>query len=294
MANVLLLREPSIDAPDRYEAAFHEAGYHPISIPVLETVHDNISGLGDIIKNGPSSQSFRGVIITSKRSCDAWRGALELLKESDINKTEKKGAAGWSHVPFYVVGQTTATALRDIFTEFADLGLESVDILGQDSGSAASLAPFILEDIKERPAKLLYLTGDKNRDTISRLLNEGGIALEPLRVYKTHGSPDFEDNLASTLASSPHDLNEWWIIYFAPSAATFVTPILRKHFRLEGSSSDTTSNTSSLLHAKVAAIGPTTNAFLQDELHLRVHAMAQKPTPEDIVSVIMNQDGLNE
>ncbi|KAF8968791.1 tetrapyrrole biosynthesis, uroporphyrinogen III synthase [Flammula alnicola] len=289
MINVLLLREPSEDAPDRYESAFAGAGYHPVSIAVLETVHTNISSLRDLIQGGPKAKGLSGVVITSKRSCDAWREALQLLRDRD-RMTEFNSLVGWCSIPFYVVGQATATALTNTFAAFEDLGLRSVDVRGQSSGNAASLAPFILDDLKERPTKLLYLTGDKNRDTLPRLLNEGGISLESVQVYKTQGSATFEATLSSALASTK-DAKHWWIIYFAPSAAVFVTPILRKHFQLE--ELDSASITCNSLPTKVAAIGPSTNSFLHDDLRIRVHAMAQKPTPEEIVSVITISDNDN-
>lgn len=82
MANVLLLRDRSEDTLDRYETAFSAAGYYPISIGVLETLHTNIPRLRDIIQEGPKSLGYNGVIVTSKRSCDAWREALQLLSDS--------------------------------------------------------------------------------------------------------------------------------------------------------------------------------------------------------------------
>ena len=82
MANVLLLRELSQDIPDKYQTAFSAAGYHPISVPVLETLHTNIPHLRDIIQEGPKALGYNGVIITSRRSCDAWREALRLLSNS--------------------------------------------------------------------------------------------------------------------------------------------------------------------------------------------------------------------
>lgn len=42
--------------------------------------------------------------------------------------------------------------------------------------------------------------------------------------------------------------------------------------------------------AKIAAIGPTTASFLQDQYKLRVHAVAAKPTPEDLANAIVAFD----
>ncbi|KAF8153945.1 tetrapyrrole biosynthesis, uroporphyrinogen III synthase [Crassisporium funariophilum] len=285
MANVLLLREPS-GTCDRYESAFTLAGYHPISIAVLETSYTNLSSLRDIIQQGPKVHGYSGVVVTSKRSCDAWREALQLLTES---VPEGLGVGEWYAVPFYVVGQGTESALRDAFHCFQHLGLTSVDVRGQSSGSAASLAPMILQDFRDRPGKLLYLTGDKNRDTLPRLLNEGGVELEPIQVYKTEGSTSFASALSAAIASSPKAKDAfWWIVYFAPSAAAFVSPILTNYFELKTVESQ--QQFPGLMPAKIAAIGPTTYSFLQDGLRLMVDVTAEKPSPEDIVSSIVEYD----
>lgn len=110
--------------------------------------------------------------------------------------------AGWCEVPFYVVGQATASALITVFGAYVHLGLTSVDVRGQMSGNATTLASFILED-PDKPSRLLYLTGDKNRDTLTRVLQEGGISLEPLQTYKTEGSPSFAEDLSTVIQTSP-------------------------------------------------------------------------------------------
>lgn len=81
MVNVLFLREPSDDGPDRYHEVFRTAGYNPISVPVLETSFTNLNALGHIIEEGPTPRGLNGVVITSKRSCEAWGEALNLLQE---------------------------------------------------------------------------------------------------------------------------------------------------------------------------------------------------------------------
>ena len=109
--------------------------------------------------------------------------------------------AGWCEIPFYVVGQATASALISVFITYVHLGLTSVDVRGQLSGNAATLASFILED-PDKPSRLLCLTGDKNRDTLTRILQEGGISLEPLQTYKTEGSPSFAKELSTVIQTS--------------------------------------------------------------------------------------------
>ncbi len=125
------------------------------------------------------------------------------------------------------------SSLHDVFAEFG-----SVDVRGQDSGNAADLANYILTDLRDEPcSQLLYLTGDKNRDTMAQVLANSNIKLEPLQVYQTQN--------------------------ILPSGPT------------------------TLLPARVAAIGPTTNSFLTDNLHQRVDVVAQKPSSEELVAAIM-------
>ncbi|KIM41981.1 hypothetical protein M413DRAFT_445170 [Hebeloma cylindrosporum] len=230
--------------------------------------------------------------------------ALGLLKEGGQHE---ESVAGWLRIPFYVVGHGTATALQDAFDFFPTK--VDIDIRGESSGNAVTLAPFMLSDIKERPAKILYLTGDKNRDTLTNLLTEGGITLEPLQVYETLGSPRFEEQLLRVLRSpsEEHPPSSWWVAHFAPSAAAFASPILQRYFDFEENLPSTSTlrsdssdaiptqakpavTTKNSRRAKVAAIGPTTNAFLLDDLGIRVHAMAHKPTPEEILAVIAASD----
>lgn len=82
MKNVLLLRAPAEDEPDRYEAAFEAKGYVPLSVPVLETVLVHIDVLRDKIENGPDAQALSGVIMTSKRSVEAWCEAIRLMVDT--------------------------------------------------------------------------------------------------------------------------------------------------------------------------------------------------------------------
>jgi uroporphyrinogen-III synthase len=175
-----------------------------------------------------------------------------------------------------------------VFDAYVHLGFTSVDVRGQLSGNASTLASFIMGDF-DKPSKLLYLTGDKNRDTLTHILQEGGISLESLQTYKTEGSSSFAKDLSTAIHTSSKGHHSWWIVFFAPSAAAFVSPILKNHFELRTSQSPL-SGTSELFQARVAAIGPTTCAFLHDELHLEVDVTAQKPSPEDIVASITAYD----
>ncbi|KIY67528.1 tetrapyrrole biosynthesis, uroporphyrinogen III synthase [Cylindrobasidium torrendii FP15055 ss-10] len=249
--NVLLLRAPA-GSPDKYEAVF-SGTYSPTSIAVLETVLENIDTLAAALKT--VDLEYSAAILTSARSCEAIGEALIT-----------SGTTSEPQLPFYVVGKATAAALRAV--------LPRANIRGEHSGNAEQLGPFILDDLNpsdHRP--LLYLTGDKNRETLPSIL-QPRLKLKPLRVYHTTGATSFPVDLRKLDTSG-----QWWIVFFAPSAADFVWPYIREYFK--GTA------------LKIAAIGPTTSNFLRDKLHLEVHVTASQPTPEALHSSIVHFDEIS-
>lgn len=252
--HVLLLREPS-EIPDKYESAFAavaEAEYVAHSFPVLETVLTNIPDLTHIIcKQAPD---FAGAIITSARACEALAQAVNDVAPFEIV---------WS-APFYVVGKATAAALRNVFP--------AADIRGESSGTAEQLAHFIVDNHSHSAhPTLLYLTGDKNRDTLPSILTPT-FTLQPLKVYETTGAKDIPERLRAIVPSLSS--SRWWFVLFAPSSAQFTWPHLQPYCELDDMS--------------IAAIGPTTATFLQDDLGRRVAAVAARPSPDELVKAITN------
>ncbi len=295
---VILLRAPSGDGPDKYEAAFASAGYLPVSIPVLQTTLTNISLLADIVSAG----GYSGVVVTSARACEAWKAAVQSTLSLSTSNTSN---SPWFTVPFYVVGKATASALsslHDLFPATHHHLLPSPAMIrGQESGNAEQLANFIVQDIQANghESNLLYLKGDKNRETLPSILNAASLKFDPVQVYGTTGSSSFKDDLERVIeeharvkgalslfypfrACSYAAHIDRWIVYFAPSAAQFVTPILENYFslpRVGASNSDRPP-------AKIATIGPTTFAFVQETLRLHVAATASKPSPDGLLLAI--------
>lgn len=84
--NVLLVRNPSEDTPDRYHQHLQSIGLHPYSVPVLETVYTNLGDLRSIVRG--KSSGYGGVIMTSSRSADCWN-----LISGELSPTGTDGSA---------------------------------------------------------------------------------------------------------------------------------------------------------------------------------------------------------
>ncbi|KAI9463508.1 tetrapyrrole biosynthesis, uroporphyrinogen III synthase [Russula earlei] len=267
---VLLLRTPaSPPETDPYEAALTRASFRPLSLPVLETVLENVDRLSRIIR-GEDEGRVDAVIVTSARAVDACANAGV---DTD-----------WRAVRFYVVGHATAAAL-------ARLRTPPQDVRGMECGTAERLARYIVGDAR-REERLLYLTGDKNRETLARVVREGlgeeGV-LRELRVYATRGVGDFEGRLSRALeGETVEDGERWWIVFFAPSAAAHAMPALRAHFSMaarEGWRDDGLGR--GRAQARVAAIGGTTGDYLSEHVGLIVDAVAERPSGESLTAALI-------
>lgn len=96
-----------------------------------------------------------------------------------------------------------------IHTVFPSMGhLAPADVRGgADAGTAERLAAFILAEGHGR--RMLYLTGDKNRETLPGMLTAGGIVLQTLEVYRTTGSSTFRADLGAALERAPVGEYSW-------------------------------------------------------------------------------------
>lgn len=101
-----------------------------------------------------------------------------------------------------MVGEATASALREIQHVPSAGTLAPRDIRGgSEAGTSEKLANFILKDLgPDSATTLLYMTGDKNRDTLPNILKDGGVKLESLQVYETVGSSHFEVDLEHAMS----------------------------------------------------------------------------------------------
>jgi len=278
--NVLLVRNPSEDTADRYHQHLRSIGLHPHSVPVLETIYTNLGDLRCIVKG--KSSDYGGVIMTSSRSAECWN-----LVSGELSSAEQDGLAslGWSSVPFYVVGTTTGNVLRNMPT--SPFTPSSQNIIGEGSGTGEALAKVIIDDKGGRATTLplLYLTGDKNKDTLPTLVQAAGVDLEPLQVYGTQGSPNFSTGVRELFQRHlPLDPTQWWIVFFAPSSAEFVLPILREHLAFSPVKGG---DDQGGRFCRVAAIGPTTVTHVEEKCGVKVYAVAGKPSPEALGKALL-------
>ena len=91
---VLLFKDPTTDLS--YETTLGSKGLVAKCIPVLHTVHTNMAGLADYLSNAKKLE-IRGVITTSKRSCESLGEALKgLCSNSGVGAAESLGRCNCS------------------------------------------------------------------------------------------------------------------------------------------------------------------------------------------------------
>jgi len=277
---VLLVKEPkksdsdsssASEDGDPYGIALREAGYEAIYLPVLAHRLTNIPELRRIIESGASSH-YSGLVFTSQRAVEAWKEAW-----TGVADPESLNDPGCTTLPFYTVGPATAAALQRL----PGHAVPSLHLIlgAQEAGNAIALADFVSARHRQwlpeassslvRP--LLYLVGDKTKDTLSNQLGKASIPLEELQVYETYPSPQLEQDIQRICHASRPAFD--WIVLFSPSGAKLVLP----HFSKESL-------------PKLAAIGPTTRDYLVHTARVSCDAMADAPNPASLVKALQAAD----
>lgn len=231
--DVILLR--SADDPDPYIHAFGEVGLTAVCQPVLRFVFPYNDALKERLRQ---RDQYAAVVATSPRAARALESAFD---EMEVAPTQ------WENVPAYVVGPKTAK-------EFHDLGF---DVRGQNTGDAGTLASWIADT--DSTGRLLFLSGNRRRDTLPNRLDDRNVSFDEQVVYKTKIRSD---------VSLPSPEGEPWLVFFSPSGV--------KAVRRSGVSVD---------DYRCAAIGPTTAGILREQ-SVHVAAVADTPSPEGVVSAI--------
>lgn len=225
--SVVLFR--SGDEPDPFEQALNELGFVCESLPILRFEFVNEAELRQALEH---PRTYDGLILTSPRAVDALTNAMPWLPTENVL---------WHAKAIFAVGPRTAADLREI----------GFDPIGEGSGSAEMLAEYIVHQDFKRP--LLFLCGNRRRDTLPFLLREHGVPFEELCVYTSHEDVDL--NFASRRLPD-------WAVFFSPSG---VGAILAKCGWDLG-------------NVRLAVIGETTAEALRGA-GFKVDVVAKEPTP---------------
>lgn len=232
--DVLLLR--SAKDPDPYVQAFGEEGLEAECRPVLRFEFVDARALRPILQQ---CSRYAGVIATSPRAAQALRKVFD--GDGTLHSQ-------WKGTPAYVVGPKTGDRFRAL----------GFDVRGEDTGSAKALAELLVDEAPGTP--LLFLSGNRRRDTLPSGLDAAGIPFEEQVVYET---------LLRTDITLPPPRRGCWLAIFSPSGLEAVKK----------------ADVGSLGEYRCAAIGPTTADFLREE-GLQVRAVAETPSPQGLVQAI--------
>ncbi|KAI8852823.1 tetrapyrrole biosynthesis, uroporphyrinogen III synthase, partial [Chytridium lagenaria] len=242
-----------------------DAGFGCDFVPVLEV---QISNSAELSQTLDEPDDVAALVITSKNAVSS---LLKVWKsKAEQNEGGGSGDNLWRKMPTYVVGKATAEPLIK----------EGFNVLGADSGAAMNLAAVIIHDIHALLAvnpssgRILFLCGDKRLGTLPKLMDEAGIAMHELMVYRTIQSVDFDRDLDIALG---HGQNPVWITFFSPSGVDCSLRSFQKR--------------SWWGNANVACIGPTTASYLQSH-NVEVKAIAKEPTPNSLLKAIVEANAI--
>ncbi|ODV90889.1 hypothetical protein CANCADRAFT_2610 [Tortispora caseinolytica NRRL Y-17796] len=222
------------------------ASLEPHYISVLKTYNLNADRLHEVL-------DYNSFIFTSAR-------AVEALKGSNV----------LSHLiskPVYVVGQHTASALREIGHN---------DIRGEESGRGEVLASIIADHYRDGKVHgpMMFLSAETTAYDLAGRLCDEGIETMKLIVYKTEPDPQSASMLSYHLDQHPDE--KMILIVFSPSGVSNCIPVIRAH--------------SNRLH--ITCIGPSTEKALLRH-GLSVEATAESPDPEGMTAALRQKGLLN-
>lgn len=262
--HVILLKEYR-GADDPYLTRLECAGFKRERIHCQPVLTSQVRGLEELSLL-LETKEFSGLICTSQRAVKAW--SLILRAGMSGNKTT------WSQKPHFVVGPSTADALLAIDSAHIP---EPHNVSGQHTGHADALARLIeAQHQHQHGHPLLYLTGDKRRDTLPTLLSEAGIPFVESCIYETSTDPAFSSTFSTHLDTLRQSDANIWIALFSPSGANAAVLALRAH----------TDFTDLWPRIRFATLGPTTASHLQNQLKVPPHAVAAHPTPEELSQAV--------
>ena len=216
---------------------------------------------------------------------------MSIFSTGDNGKNPQNEQVSWpdlEDIPVYSVGPATTRALRAIPLN------PPLQVIGEHTGAADELAPFIIEDYSKRYADrekkppLLFLVGEKHRDVIPRVLREqAGWRVDEVVVYGTAELASFREDFAQRLGETVN-FPVRWVVVFSPSGCEAMLAALgfldEKTGRAKPKSNLDEKTTTSTF---IATIGKTTKAHLVTKFGYEPEVCAEQPTPKAILEGIM-------
>ncbi|KAK4675603.1 uroporphyrinogen-III synthase [Podospora pseudoanserina] len=281
---VYLLKTKS-SAGDHYEEKFstpdsNGSKYDPEFVPVLEHQFDDqgMAKVRRILKNKQigrtEGKQYGGMIFTSQRAVEAFTKLVE----------EGRGEDNWpflQDIPVYSVGPATTRALKAVPQ------VPALQVFGEHTGNGETLAPYILDHYRawykdrESVPALLFLVGDKRRDTIPKVLNGAGWQLDEVVIYGTGEMKSFRDDLSQRLQTTA-DRPRRWVVVFSPSGCDSMLSALDLLDESSGKAKPKEPNRSTY----IATIGPTTRDHLIHSFGYEPEVSAEQPSPEGVWNAI--------
>ncbi|XP_070162812.1 uroporphyrinogen-III synthase isoform X1 [Polyergus mexicanus] len=235
------------DKQETYIKTLESAGYTCECLQTLRFEFVNISELRACLS---TADKYSGLILTSPRTVEA----ISLAVKGDANILYH-----WQQIPVYCIGPATDSLARN------QLNLQHC--IGSESGNSKQLAERIILNIKKDSKPLLYPCSEIARETVACILNDNGVTIQKIVVYRTLASELLEQDLSKILKKSPSIF-----VFFSPSTVEHITTQLKR-------------NSSNIKDIKAVAIGPVTkNALINSGFN--VYATADKPEPEALMRAI--------
>ena len=310
---LLLLKTQSTptDGYEEYFSTFDNGRYEPVFVPVLEHrfIEDSLAQVrariisgGFTVKSNAGLKKYGAIIFTSQRAVEAFVKVVDdIYMQFQLGLEELLPAT----TPLYVVGPATARGLRA-------LNLQS-PILGEESGNGDALAAFILEHYNSlyngsypngfAKPPLLFLVGEKRRDTIPKTLEsaalppERRLKVDELVIYETGEMPSFKSHFSLIWEDNrKRQLERQWVVVFSPTGCEALLDSLDLLDTETGKAKLHVDRCESKAKGtSIATIGPTTRDYLRNEFGFVPEVYATKPSPEGLGAAIksfMEIDGL--
>jgi uroporphyrinogen-III synthase len=177
-------------AAERTAAELARRGHEPVLLPLMRAEHRL-----DRLREGPAPQTF-ALVLTSGE-------AIRALAE--LSQDERRS---YLDLPLFAVGETTATAARD-------LGFAMVEAGG---GDGAALARHLLSSPNLDPSRpVLYLAGNPRSPELEQHLVNSSRRVEVVECYRMLPIPRETEELVKVLTPAPHGV----LLYSSETARQF-------------------------------------------------------------------------